>query len=141
MNVISFTKNGNILVIFSEEEGIMTVPDDPANRDRQRIVEWEALGNIIPPYVPPAFIPSEPNVQVIVLADLTIDGDIVQGVETSRGLSGVWKETTGRYWCFFTTEQLNTKYVALAYDGGLTRAFVLPQDKFEFGCVVTAILS
>ena len=30
----------------------LTVPDDMANRHRQMIAEWEALGNVIPPFVP-----------------------------------------------------------------------------------------
>ena len=36
---------------------LMTVPDDPANRHRQMIAEWEAEGNTIPAYVPPPVSP------------------------------------------------------------------------------------
>ena len=31
---------------------LMTVPNDPANRHRQMIAEWEAEGNTIPAYLP-----------------------------------------------------------------------------------------
>lgn len=31
-----------------------TVPDDLGNRHRRMIAEWEAAGNTIPPYAPPA---------------------------------------------------------------------------------------
>jgi hypothetical protein len=33
------------------------VPDDMGNTDRQLVAEWEALGNTIPPYVPPVQVP------------------------------------------------------------------------------------
>ena len=51
MEVHGFTDSGCIDVTI---EGVrMTVPDDPANRHRQTIAEWESEGNSIPPYVPP----------------------------------------------------------------------------------------
>lgn len=51
MKVIGYTASGDIR---AEIEGMaVTVPDDPANSDRQRIAEWEAAGNIIPAYEPP----------------------------------------------------------------------------------------
>lgn len=50
MNVIGYTEDGSIQI---EIDGVnMTIPDDPANRHRQMIAEWEAAGNTIPPYVP-----------------------------------------------------------------------------------------
>lgn len=51
MKVFGFTKDG---MIEAEIDGInMFVPDDIENRDRQAIAEWEAAGNIIPPYLAP----------------------------------------------------------------------------------------
>lgn len=51
MDIHGYTQNGSISATI---DGIlMTVPDDPANRHRQMIAEWEAQGNTIPPYVPP----------------------------------------------------------------------------------------
>ncbi|MBB4066281.1 hypothetical protein [Gellertiella hungarica] len=58
MRVIGYTEDANI---WAEIEGReMTVPDDPANRHRQMIAEWEAAGNTIPAFVPPPLpVPEE----------------------------------------------------------------------------------
>lgn len=51
MEVHGYTQTGAIEVTI---DGIlMVVPDVPDNRHRQMIAEWEAEGNMIPPYVPP----------------------------------------------------------------------------------------
>jgi hypothetical protein len=51
MEVHSFNASGSIDATI---DGLrMTVPNDPANRHRQMIAEWEAEGNTIPAYVPP----------------------------------------------------------------------------------------
>lgn len=52
MQIHGFTENGYIDATIDDER--MTVPDDPANRHRQMIAQWEAQGNTIPAYVPPA---------------------------------------------------------------------------------------
>lgn len=52
MNIRGYTKDGSIRIFFDDAE--MTVPDDMTNRHRQMIAEWEAEGNAIPPYAPPA---------------------------------------------------------------------------------------
>lgn len=41
----------------------ITVPLDQQNRHRQQIAEWEAAGNIIPPYVAPAPSAAEVNAE------------------------------------------------------------------------------
>lgn len=52
MIVTGYDVNGNVVIELDDE--ILTVPsDDPTNRHRQMIAEWEAEGNEIPPYVPP----------------------------------------------------------------------------------------
>ena len=62
MDIHGYTESGSISATI---DGIlMTVPDDPANRHRQMIAEWEfdAEGNrvnTIPAYVPPP--PPEPS--------------------------------------------------------------------------------
>ncbi|NTD85499.1 DUF4376 domain-containing protein [Agrobacterium tumefaciens] len=51
MNVIGYTDSG---MIRAELEGAeLVVPDDMGNRHRQLIAEWEAAGNVIPPFAPP----------------------------------------------------------------------------------------
>ncbi|MFP9138693.1 hypothetical protein ACLI1C_16055 [Devosia sp. XGJD_8] len=62
MEVHGFTEQGFIDATIDDIR--MTVPDDPANRHRQMIAEWEAEGNTIPAYVPPdapsPFVPLKP---------------------------------------------------------------------------------
>lgn len=58
MNITaSFNAFGSIIASIDGIE--MTVPNDPANRHRQMIAEWEAAGNTIAAYVaPPVPIPN-----------------------------------------------------------------------------------
>lgn len=52
MEIHGYTSTG---FIDATIDGLrMMVPDDLANRHRQMIAEWEAKGNTIPAYVPPA---------------------------------------------------------------------------------------
>jgi len=51
MNVIGYTESGSIRAIFVGNENESVVPDDMGNRHRQMIADWEAKGNVIPPYV------------------------------------------------------------------------------------------
>lgn len=53
MEVHGFSSAGMIEVTI--EGARMFVPDDMSNRHRRQIAEeWEALGNVIPPYIAPA---------------------------------------------------------------------------------------
>ncbi|WP_297105114.1 hypothetical protein [uncultured Devosia sp.] len=56
MDIHGYTERGSISATI---DGIlMTVPDDPTNRHRQMIAEWEAEGNAIPAYEPPPVSPA-----------------------------------------------------------------------------------
>jgi len=48
MQVLGRTESGTIRVILDGDEFESAVPDDPRNRHRQMISEWEAAGNTIP---------------------------------------------------------------------------------------------
>ena len=48
-----------------------TVPDEPTNRDRQRLAQWEANGGVIAPYIPP----TPPT-------DAELDGELMQRIQT-----------------------------------------------------------
>jgi hypothetical protein len=52
MEVIGFMKSGLIHIIIDGVD--LFVPDDLSNRHRQLIAEWEAEGNVIPPYEEPS---------------------------------------------------------------------------------------
>lgn len=51
MIVHGYNEHGLISATINGEE--VLVPNDPDNRHRTIIAEWEALGNTIPPYVKP----------------------------------------------------------------------------------------
>lgn len=48
MNVMGYTKTGEIRVVFEGDDHESFVSDDMGNRHRQKIAEWEAEGNVIP---------------------------------------------------------------------------------------------
>ncbi|MBB5041919.1 hypothetical protein [Shinella fusca] len=52
MIVHGFNSTGGVEITIDGER--WSVPDDLTNRHRQMIAEWEAEGNTIPPYQPPA---------------------------------------------------------------------------------------
>jgi hypothetical protein len=54
MKVLGYTSSGMIRVMFEGDEAESFVPDDMANHHRQMIAQWQAAGNTIPPYNPPA---------------------------------------------------------------------------------------
>lgn len=55
MQVHGYNAHGTINVTLDGVD--LCVPDDPANRHRQMIAEWEAEGNTIPPYQPQPVAP------------------------------------------------------------------------------------
>jgi hypothetical protein len=48
-----------------------SIPDDPANRDRQIYIDWVANGGVPDPYVPPDItpVPPQPTPEDMVLYD------------------------------------------------------------------------
>ena len=52
MDVHGYTDTGSIRAVIEGLE--VVVPDDPANRHRQMIADWEAAGNTVPAYQAPA---------------------------------------------------------------------------------------
>lgn len=54
--VIGYIKDDDAIIV--ENGGVRAfVPDDMGNRHRREIAEWEAEGNVIPPYVEPLEVP------------------------------------------------------------------------------------
>lgn len=52
---------------------LLSVPDDPGNRHRQMVAEWEAQGNVIPPFVPQPVAPAPITRRQMLLGLLSID--------------------------------------------------------------------
>ena len=90
MEVHGYTETGSIEVTVDGD--LLIVPDDATNRHRQMLAEWEAAGNVIPPYVPPA--PTEVDINSErsrrILAGKDIGGIYVTGRdEDQRNLTNL----------------------------------------------------
>lgn len=46
-----YQEDGSILASWDGK--LAVIPDEPTNRDRIRLAQWEANGGVIQPYVPP----------------------------------------------------------------------------------------
>lgn len=89
-----YTKDGSIFALIDGQE--ITIPDDPANRHRIMLTEWEAAGNVIQPYDEPALSPEELRAQMPPLTprqfrDALIDADIMPD-EVTTAISQVQDE-------------------------------------------------
>lgn len=70
MEVHGYNAFGSIDVTV--EDVRLCVPDDPGNRHRQLIAEWEAEGNTIPPYEPSPVAPPPISRRQMLLGLLSI---------------------------------------------------------------------
>jgi hypothetical protein len=78
-----------------------------------------------------------PTPTLYAVAHLSIaDGDIAS-VNITAKLAGAFRFDVGQYWVFFTDEQPDTSYMALAYDSGSVRAFVAESDKATDHFIIT----
>jgi len=79
INSAKYTERGSILSVIDEVE--MTVHDDMENRHRILIAEWEAKGNQIEPYAPPA--PDFPAYAAQKRWEKEVGGILVNGLTVS----------------------------------------------------------
>lgn len=84
MEIYGYTDTGSIRAVI---DGVaVTVPDDPANRHRQLIAEWEAEGNTIPAYQAPpptaAAVNAERDRRIV--AGLVFNGVLYQTRDQDR---------------------------------------------------------
>ena len=115
MEVHGFTESGAIDATIDDVR--VTVPDDPANRHRQMIAEWEDEGNTIPPYVAPPEVDPPLGLQQDACARLHVDGFDVTGIERSTGLSMAFMLDEQTAWVFFSEPQPDTNYIVMPNDG------------------------
>ena len=92
MNVLGYTESGAIRVIFDGDENESTVPDDMGNRHRVMIAEWEAEGNEIPAYVPPAPVETVPAPSTPAAGAFCITDGVLSLIELPTGISGAYYE-------------------------------------------------
>jgi hypothetical protein len=71
MKVLGYTSSGMIRVMFEGDEAESFVPDDMANHHRQMIAQWQAAGNTIPPYNPPAIAIDDYRLAIQAIVDRT----------------------------------------------------------------------
>lgn len=118
-----FQKNGSILAEFNDQDSI-SVPDNPSNRHRQMIAEWQAKGNEILPYIAGA-IKKRRDGEFREFMDLFNDdeqraiiGATLQNIEIKRWYDRAMGGPT------FSLDHSQTKYglTALVQAGLLTKA-------------------
>ena len=66
-----------------------------------------------------------------------INGAEISSVNVSSRFSGAFKVDVGSFWVFFTDEQPDTNYIAQAFDGGLFRCYVKPEDYGTDSVIIT----
>lgn len=115
MEVHGYNADGSISATFDGEPAV--VPDDLANRHRQLIAAWEALGNTIPPYVPPSAALVPLTIAQIACARLQVDGLDITGIERSQGIDIAFMLDADTAWIFFSEVQADTNYIVLPGDG------------------------
>lgn len=71
-----YNEYGSIIAVFSDEQ--ITVPDDMDNRHRVMIAEWEAVGNLIEPYVPEPEPESVVIIPAVTLWERMTDAESIQ---------------------------------------------------------------
>lgn len=118
MQVIGLDKLGFIRVVFEGNDFESLVPQDPSNRHRQLIAEWEALGNTIPPYVPPEAIPAEKEVYLYAAAyNLSVvDGEIQSVTAVDSSIFGITWIAPGYYECYLVDTFNDLDYYPKVYD-------------------------
>lgn len=121
-------EDGFIIAVIDGVE--WTVPDDPANRYRQMIAEWEAEGNTIPAHEPP---PSPTPVialpQIVAQARLRIADWNVTGMNgnSNLGLAMPWGD--GVIYCEFLTPLDNDDYIVTPTNGNTHHCYVNPDEQ------------
>lgn len=134
MEIHGYTESGSITATI--DGALMTIPDDMSNRHRQMIAEWEAAGNTIPPYIEPN--PTSPVVtpSVFATAKLSIDDGVMSGFSVDSRIAGGFQLDTG-YFMLILSEPLTSEYIVSAFDGGMYRLYVKPEDYAEDYFIVT----
>lgn len=136
MEVIGYenAEHSSIAVIVDGQR--TSVPNDMSNRFRQEIAEWEGTGGIIPPYIEPSPIPPVVTPSVFATAKLSIDDGVMSGFSADSRIAGGFQLDTG-YFMLILSEPITSEYIASAFDGGLYRLYVKPEDYAEDYFIVT----
>jgi hypothetical protein len=119
MLVHGYTQFGDIEATIDDIR--VFVPDNLSNRHRQMIAEWEALGNTIPPYVPPEPVPAEVDVKLFAAAyNLQIvDYEIQSLTAIDSSIFGLAWIDVGYYECYLTDVFDTLTYFPKVWNHGL----------------------
>jgi len=70
-------------------------------------------------------------------AKLSISEGNVEGIGVDSAFAGVFQLDTGYFWVAFMTAQEDTNYIVNAFDGGLFRCYVRPEDYQQDGFAIS----
>jgi len=87
IEIANYTESGSIRAIIDGAQYI--VSNNPANRHRQMIAEWEAEGNTIAPYVEPPTPPVYPQFTALQMLDLFTEAEQLAVVEATMSVPAV----------------------------------------------------
>lgn len=132
-----------IRTVYSAEPNFPATDQHP-NAVRYHVGDWwvDAIGgepssDDIEAFLHPVFATSDPVPYLYATAQLTVADSDIASISITAKLAGAFRFDTGQYWVFFTDEQPDTNYMALAYDSGTVRAFVAEADKTTSYFVIT----
>jgi len=136
MNIIGYNKNGAIRIIFDGSDIESIVPDDLSNRDRQLIAEWEAAGNVIPPYEEEDLLPAIAAPSAYTLTTLKIENGEVTTIHGSGGFAGAFPISENQIYVIFAMEI--TEPYSIFFDCGGSHCYVNPEEKDQYGFIVNS---
>lgn len=73
-------------------------------------------------------VPRQKVSATVATAKLSISDGIVEGIGVDSAFAGVFQIDTGYFWVAFMSSQPDTDYIVNAFDGGLFRCYVKPED-------------
>jgi len=123
-----------LVAYYSDYPHTMTV----LSEDEDRVVNYLSEGGEISPYQAPEAPAAPPRVSsIIATAKLTITEGVVEGFSVDSAISGGLQIDTGKFWMFLSTPFDDADYIVNAFDGGLFRCYVQPDEYYPDSFIVT----
>lgn len=125
--------DATVQIVYADGSSVTVAPNYPGlfRQPGTSVADVLAeLGQSAPsPYVAlPAPTP-DPTPLIYAIGQLQVADGSISALSISSRIAGAFQIGTGSFYVFFTDEQVDTSYLALAYDTGGVRAFVQEADK------------